>query len=346
MTSICISNIGSKENPYLNLPIKERIKGYFYLHNGEVRYWDGKRFRKICKEEGCCVQSTFNFEGETKGLYCAAHKLDDMVDVKSSRCKEEGCNVQPNFNFEGEIKGLFCAAHKLDDMVNVKNPKCKEEGCCVQSIFNFEGETKGLFCAVHKLENMVDVKNPKCKTFMCPTHVGAKYDGFCLRCYMYLFPDKPVARNYKTKEYTVVEFVREHFPELSWKTDKIIHEGCSKKRPDILLDLGYQIIIIEIDENQHTSYDCSCDNKRTMELSQDLGHRPIIFIRFNPDGYMKNGEKIKSCWGNNKNGICVIKNELEWQQRLNVLKEQIEYWKNPSNKTNKTIETIQLFYGE
>ena len=36
--------------------------------------------------------------------------------------------------------------------------------------------------------------------------------------------------------------------------------------------------------------DCSCENKRIMEISQDLGHRPIVFIRFNPDEYNKNGK--------------------------------------------------------
>ena len=75
----------------------------------------------------------------------------------------------------------------------------------------------------------------------------------------------------------------EKFVDFDWKTDKTINDGCSKRRPDLLLDFGYQIVIIEIDENQHNNYDCSCENKRIMELSQDLGHRPIVFIRFNPD---------------------------------------------------------------
>jgi hypothetical protein len=69
---------------------------------------------------------------------------------------------------------------------------------------------------------------------------------------MNLFPDKPVSRNYKTKEYAVVEFVKIKFPDLSLISDKIITDGCSKRRPDLFLDLGNQILIIEIDENQHT----------------------------------------------------------------------------------------------
>ena len=95
-----------------------------------------------------------------------------------------------------------------------------------------------------------------------------------------------------------------------------------------------------------TAYDCSCENKRIMELSQDVGHKPIVFIRFNPDDYDENEIRISSCWGLNNKGICVVKKSKnnEWIQRLNTLKEQLNYWINPDNITNKTIEIIQLFY--
>ena len=195
---------------------------------------------------------------------------------------------------------------------------------------------------------MVDVKHDTCKSEWCSTIVlQEKYDGYCLFCYMNLFPDKPVSRNYKTKEYAVVEFVKTQFSDYNWITDKIISGGCSKRRPDLLLDLGYQLIIVEIDENQHIDYDCSCENKRIMQLSQDVGHRPIVFIRFNPDEYMKNETTVTSCWGQNKKGICVLKpsKKHEWTQRLQELEEQIAYWTNSKNITNKTVEIIQLFYN-
>jgi hypothetical protein len=85
-----------------------------------------------------------------------------------------------------------------------------------------------------------------------------------------------------------------------------------------------------------------------MELSKDVGHRNIIFIRFNPDDYKNNNnERIKSCWSINKtNGILVVssKDKKHWNMRLESLKLQIEYWIN--NKTDKMIEIIQLFYDE
>ena len=192
---------------------------------------------------------------------------------------------------------------------------------------------------------MIDIKNKKiCVYNWCTTRETDKYDGYCLRCYIYTFPDKPVARNYKTKERAVVEFVCERFPEHTWITDKKVNDGCSIRRPDILVDLGYQVLIIEIDENAHQDYDCSCENKRIMELSQDVGHRPIVFIRFNPDSYIKYDKKIPSCWDNNINGICVVKYKEDWEYRLSILEEQIKYWTSLCNSTNKIIEIIQLFY--
>ena len=85
-----------------------------------------------------------------------------------------------------------------------------------------------------------------------------------------------------------------------------------------------------------------------MEISQDLQHRPIVFIRFNPDEYTKNNEIINSCWEINKKGICIVKNKKkeEWEERLCAIKRQINYWLQPENKINKTIEIIQLFYDD
>jgi hypothetical protein len=187
-----------------------------------------------------------------------------------------------------------------------------------------------------------------CKSEWCETRATSKYDGYCMVCCINLFPDKSIVRNYKTKEKYIVDYIFQQFPEdkYSWINDKCIYDGCSKKRPDLFLDLGYQVIIVEIDENQHINYDCSCENKRLMELSQDINHRPLIFIRFNPDEYITKDTKITSCWGYNKLGVAVIKKtkEKEWQNRLECLYNQIAYWCDEKNKTNKTIEIVHLFY--
>jgi hypothetical protein len=299
---------------------------------------------KACIHEGCITLPVFNYKGNKNALYCATHKLNEMVNVISKVCIYEDCITIPAFNYKENKNALYCTTHKLNEMVDVKSKACIHEGCITRPVFNYKGQKNALYCSTHKLNEMVDVKNKACKTYLCSTRTRDKYEGYCLRCYIYTFPDKPVARNYKTKERAVVEFVCERFPEHTWITDKKVNDGCSMRRPDILLDLGYQVLIIEIDENAHQDYDCSCENKRIMELSQDVGHRPIIFIRFNPDSYREGTRKIPSCWEQNMNGICVVKNKEDWEYRLNTLEAQIKYWCLLSNTTNKIIEAIQLFY--
>ena len=184
-----------------------------------------------------------------------------------------------------------------------------------------------------------------CKSSWCHTRAIPKYNNYCLTCCINICPEIQVSRNYKTKEKEVVDRIKEKYPDFTWIHDKKVVDGCSKRRPDLLLDMGYHIIIVEVDENKHTGYDCSCENKRLMELSQDLQHRPIVFIRFNPDSYInQNKLKISSCWRTNKLGVIqIMKTRMtEWKERINILNQQIQYW--IDNKSNKTIEIIELFY--
>jgi hypothetical protein len=228
-------------------------------------------------------------------------------------------------------------------MLKFSSKKCKHEICLKYPKYNFIGEKKGSFCYEHRLLNMSNVVSKYCKTYLCDTIIGNKYGGYCLYCFSNIHPEKCI--KYKTKEMRVVVFVKNNFNNLTWVHDKPIQDGCSKRRPDLFLDLGYQIIIIEIDENQHLDYEDICENKRIMILSQDLNHRPIIFIRFNPDDYIKDGCKVPSCWTTTRiKGLIKIKNENDWNNRLDVLKNEINYWINPENKIDKIIHIVELFF--
>ena len=186
-----------------------------------------------------------------------------------------------------------------------------------------------------------------CKTVMCPTRGSTKYEGYCMPCFVNNpeNQDKPAMRNYKTKEKDVVDRITKTYTNFTWGADRKVQDGCSLRRPDLLLDMGSHIIILEVDENKHSNYDCSCENKRLMILSQDLQHRSIIFIRFNPDSYInQDGVFVRSCWELNKKGIMSIRKEKkkEWEERIEALKQQIQYW--IDNPTPKTVEIVQLFY--
>ncbi len=140
---------------------------------------------------------------------------------------------------------------------------------------------------------------------------------------MFLNPESELVKNFKTKELAVKEFLLATFPQFDWVCDKRILDGCSLRRPDFQVDFGSHVLFIEVDENQHEPY--SCENKRIMQLSQDIGHRPSVFVRFNPDSYKEeDGSKVASCWKKNHQGFSVLVKKEEWYLRLQKLKECIE----------------------
>ena len=67
--------------------------------------------------------------------------------------------------------------------------------------------------------------------------------------------------------------------------DKRVDFGCSKRRPDAVYDFTYFYICLEIDEDQHRSRSCECEQGRMIQIHQDFGGSPVLFIRYNPDTY-------------------------------------------------------------
>jgi len=181
-----------------------------------------------------------------------------------------------------------------------------------------------------------------CKKEFCKTLSSKKYDGYCFNCFITEFPDSLIVRNYRNKELSVNEFIFNNFKGLNWISNKPIKGGFSKRRPDLFLELEKNVIIIEIDENQHNLY--NDENDRMEEISRDLGNKPIIFIRFNPDSYInENGKRVKSCWGTiEKRGLLQVINKSDWDNRLEILKNLLNYW--IVNETNNNIEIEYLFY--
>jgi hypothetical protein len=291
------------------------------------------RRKTQCKE---CHGSEICFHNKRKTYCkeCGGSQICEHNKIKY-KCKECGGSQICEHNKE-KSRCKLCGGSEICEHNKIKY-KCKE---CHGSAICEHGKQKSRckLCGGSAL----------CKSSWCETQIkNKKYDGYCFMCYVHLFPDKPNSRNYKTKEHTIVDYVKTTFSDFTWIADRKVADGCSRRRPDLLLDLGYQVIVVEIDENQHGTYDCSCENKRLMQISQDIGHRPLVFIRFNPDDYLtKEGEKIKTCWSVSKLGLCHInpKEKRRWDERLETLKAQIAYWSDEANKSEKTLEVVHLYY--
>jgi hypothetical protein len=174
-------------------------------------------------------------------------------------------------------------------------------------------------------------------------HSRSKYKPYCANCYHHLNPDEEIPKRQKTKEIYFDNYLRTTFDteDVEFKFDRQVDQGCSRRRPDVRIERFTHSIIIECDENQHIGY--SCENKRMMEIFQDLGSRPIIFIRFNPDKYTnKEGKQIEGCFRKNKSGYLSI-DKKEWSNRCSILKENILM--SMKNIPTKEVTKIQLFYN-
>jgi ribosomal protein S24E len=311
----------------------------------------------ICKY----TQPSYGKIGTTQRIYCRGcynnlsvedkGQFEDVAHIKCIMCNK----IRPSYGLVGTIYATHCSNcyDGLDDKTKkaieqIVSKKCI--GCNKkQPSYGLIGTKRATHCypCYNGLDDitkdvMEQVVSKKCISPMCETIISnKKYKGYCFRCFIHTFPDEQNSRNYKTKEKTVVDYITETFKDYKILNDKVISGGCSRRRPDILIDVETHCIIIEIDEDAHINY--TCENKRMMEISQDLGHPNIVFIRFNPDAYINNeGKKVKSCWKVNKNGICVIDNKNKWNERLDNLKKLVEYWLKNIPEKHITIE--KLYY--
>lgn len=172
--------------------------------------------------------------------------------------------------------------------------------------------------------------------------LGSRWTPYCFRCFCVLHPDAEIPRRFKLKEHYVRDQIKDHFKDtLTLTFDKSIEGGCSKKRPDILIDFGSHCIIIEIDENCHVNY--TCEQSRMVSLYEDTGFRNIVFLRFNPDGYILNHKRYPSPFRYTPTGMLSLHKE-EMDKRMKSLIQSIEY--HQGNQPMQPITIEYLFYGD
>ena len=312
-----------------NLPKNsaDRIKGTIYkIPNGNCSKWTGKHLVRICihgKRQSRCVACD--------GSEICKHKK------RKARCLICGGS---DYCIHGKRKtccitcgGSEICIHKIRKM------------SCV--------ECDGSMICKHKKRTSRCLEcggSETCKNDWCSARKKHKYEGYCYVCFVNNpeFKDREIVRNYKNKERAVADFImnQDETKHLSWNHDKVIDGGCSKRRPDLLVDMGTHVIIIEIDEQQHNDYNTTCEEARNMNLWEDVQCRPIIFIRFNPDKYTKKDTTIPSCWTLSKRGLCILKPNAkkEWSVRLAQLKECV--LDSIEHVPSQPITTHFLFYDD
>lgn len=308
---------------------------------------------KLCigedKKGKCTRQPYYNFENE-KPLYCSTHALDGMILVKKMTCV--CCDIQPNFNFPGEIKGKYCEKHAIDGMRNVKQKVCKK--CGVRASYG-PLFSKKIHCAKHKENNEYINNKPKCigknctenalytnknnnYPLRCEDHKIKKSDknviekpckfcglswhirdglDFCNDCYDYNYK-----KVHKIQEEKILAFLKANQLQYIYNDEKV-KEGCSLYRPDFVFDNETFMVVLEIDEHQHESYSKNCELARMVQLFQDFGGIPVVFIRFNPDSYIDNEGNVCDSYIGRRNLLLRVlkglRNEESIKEPLSII---------------------------
>ena len=161
----------------------------------------------------------------------------------------------------------------------------------------------------------------QCKFCLQSIHYNEEY---CKSCKKYIeLGNKTVKRHEKELE---IKFILEQ-NEIKFNHDKIVLDGCSKKRPDFIIPTSWGNIVLEVDEYQHNrkTYSCECEINRMKKIYQDIGEQNLLFIRYNPDRYLMTD--------NNKN--------IPKKERQIIL---IKYINDLFNANYTGLGVIYLFY--
>lgn len=262
-----------------------------------------------------------------------------------SLCKGLCCKKNATFNFAGNKQRLFCDQHKLQGMVSLHTGARRCKLCPKEASFNTPGEVARLFCKSHATSGMTDVGSRRCKTLGCDINVSkTKYDGLCLNCFRKANPLQKPACNIKIKENHMTGFIKGFVVGAVY--DRPIISGTSMYRPDCFITLPTHSVVIECDENQHDDYDRVKEIERTAQMFIDGKARPMIVVRFNPDKYMCQGQKVKSCFAYDKSGAMFVSSPDKWHARLETLKEVILYSIATPPDIAESPFVVRLFYDK
>lgn len=304
----------------------------FGKKNGQAIYCaDHKDENMINKRNNICVHKNCNVTanyGIKKATHCVKHKTTQMKSIYSYKCTAKACGKSAAFNYVGK-KPVFCSKHKKADMINVQVRRCIEKNCNVPAQFGYPGHYTD-YCAAHRKEGTTRQPTKRCIITNCndlamygkstPLHCEKHkkkqelnmIERTCKGCgLLEILNNKQFCKYCDPRSWKNVRLAKQKAVEALFKaenlefisTDKTINTQCGKERPDFLFEAASHYVVVEVDEDQHKSRACECEQTRMVNISQTLG-MPTIFLRYNPDRY-KVGNKIVDTSRNNRHKTLV-----------------------------------------
>jgi len=304
-----------------------------------------KRIRAQCKQ---CKGNKF-CEHERIKSYCkdcngSAICEHDKIRARCKDCNGSAICEHGKYNYSCVLcKGNGICEH------NIRRVRCMECGgksLCIHEKQKAQCKDCGgsSYCVHERFRSTCIQCTPSCACQYCHfVYVGpSRYKPYCFPCYCVLHPNEEIPRRYRLKEHYVGDAIQKEFGEsMTLVFNKTVEGGCSKRRPDIRMDFGSHCVMIEIDENRHLNY--SCEEKRMVDLYEDVGFRKCVFLRFNPDGYRIGAKRYSTPFSFTATGAMMVE-ETEMTRRMEELLQRVHYFK--AHEPAQALTMEYLFYGD
>lgn len=206
----------------------------------------------------------------------------------------------------------------------------------------------------------------------CPLGISVQngkkdiYDGYCVRCFCYSFPNDPRAARARkcihVRENTTVAELKKHVPDYNWTFDKKFSHRTfligvqTRFRPDARTTQGDRIIIVEIDEQSHRRCLCATEREREYSFVKQNREKTVVMVRYNPDEYTDyNGVYHPSCFtsATKDNEVPHIhpKRKAVWQARIQELVNTVRTLSDPAftlppKQPDRPLLICELFYDD
>jgi len=213
----------------------------------------------------------------------------------------------------------------------------------------------------------------------CGDNVGVqtgqkdKYDGRCVRCFCQTAdPNDERVKNAKAymhaREQEVMKMLETIFTDYHWTFDKsygtkfAVGKRKACVRPDARTVKHGRILIVEVDERSHITYDCGKEREREEIFKKHAGPRlALVMLRFNPDEYtdVATGLRVPSCFHYNKTSGTHTVNpaqKKQWDLRIKALCARIRVFLDrtdpaymeevPEPPPGRSIYMEELFYQD
>jgi hypothetical protein len=271
------------------------------------------------------------------------HKLEAMVNIKDKTCQDpSGCRKQPAFGLQTDTRPSFCVEHKLEAMVNIRCRKTPTVRTLCHSCSGEHGNVWGTYSTVDTDGSFAGTWLPFCMTCYPDRAVVASLNRECRYCDIAetVFVCSDCRRRNHRKEYEVLRELRKHV-NLQAVADRRVsgEEGCSNRRPDVFYEAAHNhVVIVEVDEQQHSSSGDSCECARISEIVGAIGGRAVTFIRFNPDAFSTSDR------GEDGQAACKRRGQAGRAERLATLVRTVKTHLNTPVDAFRVV-MVQLFYS-